>query len=492
MISGAGLLAVWLLAAGPAGYAESTDEPRSVVVLTNGEESTGESNRLVESVPPPASRPAVLPADPVYDVPGSLSSAEGIPGLPPDEEEKSSATTKEVPPQQPTSPTQSPPADTTKAGEALLTDEQSGASCGECSEAGFARRWLGGLYWEGWLAQGFTVNTLSPRNRSNGTVGFNDRSNDYQLNQLYMRLGRDIERWCDAWDLGGRVDLLYGTDSVYTVARGLEVRDDLSPKWNAQRYGLAMPQCYMEVYSPWGNGLSMKLGHFYSTLGYETVTAPDNFFYSHSYARTFGEPYTHTGFLGETTLGAFTILAGMTRGWDNWEDNNNDLGFLGGILWTSPNQRTHVAINVHAGREQPDPNTSIRTIYSLVIQQDLGERWQCVIQHDFGQEPDAGIDRDNAAWYGLNQYLFYTINDCWRAGLRFEWFRDEGGTRIPGADRTADYFQLCPGLNWTPNDRLVLRTELRWDWTGTSEYYPFGDETRSHQLLWDLDLIVRF
>ena len=46
--------------------------------------------------------------------------------------------------------------------------------------------------------------------------------------------------------------------------------DDLSPKWNAQRYGLAMPQVYAEVFCPWGNGLSMKLGHFYSILGYET------------------------------------------------------------------------------------------------------------------------------------------------------------------------------------------------------------------------------
>ena len=58
----------------------------------------------------------------------------------------------------------------------------------------------------------------------------------------------------------------------------------------------------------------MKLGHFYSILGYESVTAPDNFFYSHSYLFQYGEPFTFTGLLGTTKLGDFTIQAGMTRG----------------------------------------------------------------------------------------------------------------------------------------------------------------------------------
>ena len=87
-----------------------------------------------------------------------------------------------------------------------------------------------------------------------------------------------------------------------------------------------MPELYAEVYCPWGNGLSMKLGHIYSILGYECVTAPNNFFYSHSYLFQYAEPKTFTGLLGATNLGDFTIQAGMSRGDDNWDDNNNDLG----------------------------------------------------------------------------------------------------------------------------------------------------------------------
>ena len=75
-----------------------------------------------------------------------------------------------------------------------------------------------------WLDQGATINTFSPRDRTNGPVTFNNRSNEYQLNQAYLRLRRDVNTDGDLWDVGGRVDLLYGTDSIYTEARGLEAQ----------------------------------------------------------------------------------------------------------------------------------------------------------------------------------------------------------------------------------------------------------------------------
>lgn len=497
MVGPAGLMALWMIAATPASAMFDVDGRNDEVkraILRNEVFVRGERAGGVWNAPRPP--PRVLPYDPAYESAGPVPrpSSEGIPGLPPVEE-----TPKPSPPPPP------PPEKIIERrdiinhdedfGEAFCSDEGAadpcGYDCGSCPGRRGFRGWFDGVCWEGWLDQGFTLNTLSPRNRTNGPVTFNDRSNDYQLNQLYMRLVRDVDSEGCVWDVGGRMDLLYGTDSIYVTARGLEVRDDLSPKWNAQRYGLAMPQCYMEVYSPWGNGLSMKLGHFYSILGYESVEAPKNFFYSHSYLFQY-EPFTETGFLGETRLGDFTIQAGMTRGFNNWEDNNNDMGFLGGINWASRNRRTKIALCVDAAREQADPSTNVSSVYSLVFQQKLGRSWECVLQHDYGSEPGAGIDRSTAKWYGLDTYLFYTINDRWKAGTRFEWFRDEGGSRVPGANRTADYFGLSSGVNWTPSDRLIVRSELRWDWTGTAGYNPFGDGTRSNQVLLNCDVIVRF
>ncbi|MBN1393715.1 MAG: porin [Pirellulales bacterium] len=491
MIFPAGLMALWMAAATPAGAIFDIDAGNDATSAVFSNEVSVLSERGGGAWRAPLPPPKALPFDPAYAAASAPppSRSKGIPGLRPLEDNSQ-------PPPPPEKIIERRDVIDDDYGEAFCSDEGAcepgGCDLGCCPPRRGFHGWFRDVCWEGWLDQGFTLNTLSPRNRTNGPVTFNDRSNDYQLNQLYMRLLRDMEFGGSDWDVGGRVDLLYGTDQIFVSARGLEVRDDLSPRWNAQRYGLAMPQCYMEVYSPWGSGLSVKLGHFYSILNYESIAAPDNFFYSHSYAFQYAMPLTHTGLLAETKLGDFKILAGMTRGDDNWEDDNNDLGFTGGIKWASRNQRTKVSVCVDAAREQPDPDDDIRTVYSLIVEQKLGRRWECVLLHEYGNEPGAAIDRLTANWYGLNTYLFYAINDCWKAGMRFEWFRDEGGARVPGANQTGDYFELTPGVNWTPSDRLIVRSELRWDWTGTAGYHPFGDGARSNQLLLDCDVIVRF
>jgi hypothetical protein len=308
-------------------------------------------------------------------------------------------------------------------------------------------------------------------------------------------LKKDVDREGDCWDFGGRIDLLYGTDAYYAESRGLETTDSFAPKWNSEWYGLALPQIYAEAFVPWGNGVSVKMGHFYAPVGYETIAAPDNFFYSHSYAFQYGEPFTFTGLLASTKFGNYTIKAGLNRGWDNWESDNNALGFNGGIGWESDNKRTSMAIDVVASREQTNPSENYRTLYTLVIKQKLGECWEYVLQNDYGMEPSAGVGNTTARWYGIDQYLYRTISEHWKAGMRLEWFHDGNGSRITqflSPLPSGDYYDISVGANWTPNENVILRPELRWDWTGNSNLRPFGDFTRSSQMLLDCDLILRF
>ena len=343
-----------------------------------------------------------------------------------------------------------------------------------------------------WIDQGFTVNTFSPHNRSNFPVTFNDYSNDYQFNQLYVPLEMAVDEDGCSWDIGGRVDMLYGTDSRYTMSRGLETYGDWSPKWNHDDMGLSMPQAYMEVYAPIAGGMNVKVGHFYTILGYEVVPAKENFFYSHAYAMQYGEPFTHTGALGSIKVGGITWQGGVTRGWDNWQDNNN-LSFLGGFNSTSCDGRTTFAFAIDTGREADEPPQSDhdRTTFSLVLTHQLNDRAQYVIQYDHGFERQAINGRRDAKWYGVNQYLFYTINPCWKAGMRFEWFRDEDGFRVVNG-LAADYFELTVGLNWQPRERLIVRPEFRWDWVDTPGAHPFVDNTRHQQILVGCDVIWSF
>ena len=221
-----------------------------------------------------------------------------------------------------------------------------------------------------------------------------------------------------------------------------------------------MPQLYAEVFAPWANGLSLKLGHFYTIMGHEMVAAPENFFYSHAYHFQYAKPLTHTGLLAEYAVGdRLKLQAGLTRGWDTWEDNNNDLGFLGGLVWTSPSERTSLALSVHTGPEADEPPEQgrFRTVYSLVFNHKCTDRLTYVLQHEWGYEPRATAADPPGNWYGVNQHLIYKINPIWAAGLRLEWFRDKGGTRVldtPQGPQRADFFELTAGLNWSPRERL--------------------------------------
>ncbi|MDN5753845.1 MAG: porin, partial [Nitrosospira sp.] len=146
----------------------------------------------------------------------------------------------------------------------------------------------------GWINGGATFNP-SHIDGFNGPVTFNDQANRFQLNQVNVFIERAVVAQGSKWDFGGRFDILFGTDAIFTQAYGVPAFDVNSGQplerstWDldlccasTRYYGLAIPQAYGEVYVPIGNGLNVKVGHFYTPIGYESVPAPNNFFYSHA------------------------------------------------------------------------------------------------------------------------------------------------------------------------------------------------------------------
>jgi len=312
---------------------------------------------------------------------------------------------------------------------------------------------IGGFDVRGWLSQGVTFNPQKPPNNSNWPVTFNDRANEYQMNQLYLVLERPVAKCGCSWDFGGRVDFLYGTDYWFTEAVGLEMDADGGQRWNsmgprgigpgsAALYGVAMPQAYVELFAPVGNGVNFTFGHFYSPLGYEQVMAPENFFYSHSYALQFGEPITFTGALADYQLtDNLRALAGATFGWNSFDTARDQWGLLAGLAWTSSDRCTSLSWLMHSGEDGPPgvyhpayfagpSNPNKVSVSSLVFSRQITRRLKYVLQHDYAvhqNEPQSG---GTAKWYGINQYLFCDLNDQWSCGMRMEWFRDEDRTRV--------------------------------------------------------------
>jgi hypothetical protein len=88
---------------------------------------------------------------------------------------------------------------------------------------------------------------------------------------------------------------------------------------------------------------------------------------------------------------------------------------------------------------------------------------------------------------GVNQYLFYTLNDCWSVGGRMEWWKSN---RLTG--EMTSYYELTGGLNYRPHANVTFRPEVRYDWTPSED--AIDDELGEdyNQVTFGIDAILTF
>jgi len=365
----------------------------------------------------------------------------------------------------------------------------------------------------GWIEAGIGANNWgSP---FNGPVTLADRSWQGQMNQLYLVNEKVIDPDNSGWDWGARVDLLYGTDSIFTTARGLDAYGFQqygiinAASWPSSKdYGLAMPQLYGEIAR---DDLAVRVGHFYTIIGYEVVPAIGNFFYTHAFSMQY-EPFTHTGALSIWTPGdQLIVYAGVTNGWDNFSDGqpvngawaiqnrsypgfSNNAAFLGGVTLKSSDQSQSLTVTTSSGNEYtplgiaPSAGSLAgnRSIISTVYTNTLTDKLTYVFQNDNGWQFNSGYPAGNlgqqaglAQWYSFNQYLFWKFNEKWVGGMRLEYFRDNNGYKVTAPLRNycqagnagyyaggfaGNFWEMTFGLNYRANRNWLVRPELRYDW----------------------------
>jgi hypothetical protein len=310
----------------------------------------------------------------------------------------------------------------------------------------------------GWSAGGWTQVGYHTANLLN----FNDRKNDVQLHQAWLYAEKALDT-SGGFDLGGRIDYLYGTDAQDTQAFGTGQRGWDNP-WDHGAYGHAIPQAYVEA----GYGdLSVKVGHFFTIIGWEVVGAPDNFFYSHAYTMYNSEPFTHTGALATYKVNEdITAYGGYVLGWDSGFDDNGD-AFLGGLS-VQVTDSWNITYATIGGRFGEDRLGTFEKGYmhSIVNQYTLSDKLQYITQSDLLNSDGAtGTQRDT---FGINQYLIYALSDCWAVGTRFEWWsvsKDSVGLGgVAGAQSRVDIYDITMGLNYRPHANVIIRPEVRYDW----------------------------
>jgi hypothetical protein len=301
----------------------------------------------------------------------------------------------------------------------------------------------------------------------NGGFRFNQHADNVNLHQAWLYAEKAIDTSA-GFDLGGRIDYVYGVDAQDTQAFGRE-NGHWDTDWDNGIYGHAIPQLYAEA----GYGdLSVKVGRFFTLIGYEVVAAPDNFFYSHAYTMYNSEPFTHTGAVATYKVtDALSVFGGYTFGWDSGFEDNGD-NYLGGVTLgvTEDISLTYATV---IGRFDQDLGER-GYMHSVVANVTMTDKLAYIFQTDY-LDTEYGDGTTARNTFDINQYLIYSLSDCWAAGVRAEWWNVSessagyyGDNAIPGIAALAgsgnvDVYAFTAGLNYRPHANVIIRPEVRWD-----------------------------
>jgi len=361
----------------------------------------------------------------------------------------------------------------------------------------------------GWLNGGFIGNFGVPPSKFNGPYNAVDRANEAMMNQVYFIAERTLPT-DGSNGIGYRTDLLYGEDFPLAMSLGWETNPGPTD-WNSgEYYGLAIPQFYAEV----GNqDISLKLGHFYTIVGYEGVPAVGNFFYQKAYSYQFAGPFTHWGGLVNWNASEnVEIDAGLVNGWNGLASPYSDANFLGRIRAKNDDNSFATSFAIVSGNEgndfsplfQPAPvlTSANRTRYSLLFEWRPTDNTEYVFHQWLGTQAKGLANGGTALWTGIDQYLYYRVSKTWLWGARFEWCQDTNGTRV-GLNRPSNpnhvplpgnFYSLTLGPNWVPTGNFLMRPCFRWDFFGgpTGPRRAYNDGVSNQQTMLGFDMIQKF
>jgi hypothetical protein len=164
-----------------------------------------------------------------------------------------------------------------------------------------------------------------------------------------------------------------------------------------------------------------------------------------------------------------TAYAGWTLGWDTGFDQldqgNNSLGGFSYSL-TEDAKLTYISTIGNFGWRGRDGY-----MHSLVLDVAMTEKFNYVFQSDVLRVSSTGEDT-----FGINQYFLYSLNDCLGLGSRVEWWKGDSligyaphGGVVP-ASGTLSYYEATFGANIKPHANLILRPEVRVDWSPAADY----------------------
>jgi hypothetical protein len=330
----------------------------------------------------------------------------------------------------------------------------------------------GGINISGFVEGSYTASFDSPPgNLLTGRVFELDGNEQLLLNQVDLsfekaldagKLARD-----DRFDLGGKVEILYGSDARFIHANGMNFYGGASPQIDPENQ-FDLVQAYADIGIPLGNGLVIRAGKFVTLLGYETINPTTNPFDSHSYSFGYAIPFTQTGVLALYSFNdKLSITGGLTRGWDqSLKDSNSAVDGIVQLKYAINDKLTSY-FNLSVGPQITADSASYTMIIENIINYQATDVLSFGTDSLFAWQPHGGSLGQTAQWYGVTLYSGYKINDSMQLNARAEWFADPEGARGLGGNEYE--FTMGAAVKPFPHDNLgenfVIRPEVRYDYS---------------------------
>jgi hypothetical protein len=209
-----------------------------------------------------------------------------------------------------------------------------------------------------------------------GRTFTSEAHNNLTLNQIDLYIARTINLrgagiHNQGFELGGKIDVLYGYDGDFIHSNGLNSYHS----WNENiqshpLYQFDLQQMYLDAGFALGGNSAMliRFGKYDSPMGYERINPTENAFYSHSFAFGNLTPYTQTGLLAKVVIGQdLSFWGAISRGWNQtFKDNNSGLDGLVGV-GLKVNNQWDAKVNFSVGPQDSGTNNPERVVIEPTI-----------------------------------------------------------------------------------------------------------------------------
>lgn len=273
------------------------------------------------------------------------------------------------------------------------------------------------------------------------------------LNQQGLYFGK-VADGSNGVGFGFRVESIFGVDGNEAQSFGNPAGDyDFLAGYDHGAYEWALPQMYGEVAY---ENVSVKVGHFYTPVGYEVIPSGGNFFLSRQLTFYNSEPFTHTGALATIKVNdKLQVLSGWTLGMDTgFAQLAGGSSYLGGFIYQMT-EKTNLTYMMTAGDLGWRGNGAIN---SAILTHNWSDKWSTVHQFDIlGSDLGTDFATGGVAGDSIGQinYVFYQATDKVKLGARQEWYKADG----------VSYNTFTYGVNIKPLSNIVVRPEVRHMWS---------------------------